>query len=102
MIAQITGPLCGGVLAFVVIQHSMYQFKKLTHLTWFLGSGLVSDIKAKTKTSTPYSSPGPEVRTTTSLPALFYPLYSLLTNRKTNKRNKRLFLVKNKMNTTAN
>ena len=33
-------------------------------LTWVLGSEIVANIKAKTKTSTPCGSPGPGVRTT--------------------------------------
>ena len=31
---------------------------QLIHLTWFLGSELVADLKAKTKSSTPCGSPG--------------------------------------------
>ena len=31
---------------------------QLIHLTWFLGSELVADLKAKTKSSTPRGSPG--------------------------------------------
>ena len=42
-----------GVLAFVVTQHLIAQLKQLisqlTHLAWFLESGLVADIKVKTK-----------------------------------------------------
>ena len=39
-----------GVLAFVVNQHLIDQLKQLAHLTWFLGSKLVGDIKVKSKT----------------------------------------------------
>ena len=52
-----------GMLACVVTQHfTVYLtalIDQLTNLTWFPGSELVVDIKAKTKTSTPFGSHGP-------------------------------------------